>query len=118
MCPDQCPSLVNSYGKEFEELYLKYEKEGNFKKQVKAKDLWLHILESQIETGMPYVVMKDSMNEKSNQKNVGVINSSNLCSEICEVYDKENYAVCNLASICLPKFVKYNESGEPFYDYE
>jgi ribonucleoside-diphosphate reductase alpha chain len=118
MCPDQCPDLVNSYGKEFEELYIKYEKEGNFKKQVKAKDLWLHILESQIETGMPYTVMKDSMNEKSNQKNVGVINSSNLCSEIAEVYDKENYAVCNLASICLPKFVKYNESGEPFYDYE
>ena len=118
MCPDQCPGLVNSYGKEFEELYLKYEKEGNFKKQVKAKDLWLHILEAQIETGMPYVVMKDSMNEKSNQKNVGIINSSNLCSEIAEVYDKENYAVCNLASICLPKFVKYSETGEPFYDYE
>jgi ribonucleoside-diphosphate reductase alpha subunit len=118
MCPDECPGLVNSYGKEFEELYLKYEKEGKFKRQVKAKDLWLHILESQIETGMPYAVMKDSMNEKSNQKNVGVINSSNLCSEIAEVYNKENYAVCNLASICLPKFLKYNESGEPFYDYE
>ena len=85
---------------------------------MKAKDIWMKILESQIETGMPYIVYKDHVNRKSNQKNVGVINSSNLCAEVTEVYDKENYAVCNLGSISLPKFVKFNESGEPYYDYE
>ena len=118
MCPDECPGLVNSYGEAFEALYTKYEESGKFKKQVKAKDLWLHILEAQIETGMPYVAYKDNVNIKSNQQNVGVINSSNLCCEVNEVYDKENYAVCNLASICLPKFVKYSESGERYYDYD
>jgi ribonucleoside-diphosphate reductase alpha chain len=79
MCPDECPGLVNSYGEGFEALYLKYEESGKFKKQVKAKDLWLHILDAQIETGMPYVAYKDNVNRKSNQQNVGVINSSNLC---------------------------------------
>jgi ribonucleoside-diphosphate reductase alpha chain len=118
MCPDECPGLVDSYGEAFEALYTKYEESGKFKKQVKAKDLWLHILEAQIETGMPYVSYKDHVNRKSNQQNVGVINSSNLCNEINEVYDKDNYAVCNLASISLPEFVKYTEAGEPYYDYE
>ena len=118
MCPDECPGLVDSYGETFEALYLKYESSGKFKRQIKAKDLWLHILEAQIETGMPYIAYKDNVNKKSNQQNVGVINSSNLCCEINEVYDKDNYAVCNLASISLPKFVKYNEAGEPYYDYE
>lgn len=118
MCPDECPGLVDSYGESFEALYTKYEESGKFKKQIKAKDLWLHILEAQIETGMPYIAYKDHVNRKSNQQNVGVINSSNLCCEINEVYDKDNYAVCNLASISLPKFVKYSESGEPYYDYQ
>jgi ribonucleoside-diphosphate reductase alpha chain len=118
MCPDECPGLVDSYGEGFEALYTKYEESGKFKKQVKAKDLWLHILEAQIETGMPYISYKDNVNRKSNQQNVGVINSSNLCNEINEVYDKDNYAVCNLASISLPEFVKYSETGEPYYDYE
>ena len=118
MCPDECPGLVDSYGESFEALYTKYEESGKFKKQIKAKDIWLHILEAQIETGMPYIAYKDHVNRKSNQQNVGVINSSNLCCEVNEVYDKDNYAVCNLASISLPKFVKYSESGEPYYDYQ
>jgi ribonucleoside-diphosphate reductase alpha chain len=118
MCPNMCPGLVDSYGEEFNKLYLKYESEGNFVKQVKAKDLWMHILENQIETGMPYISNKTSVNEKSNQKNVGVIKSSNLCNEILEYYDTENTAVCNLGSICLQRFVKFNEEGEPWYDYE
>lgn len=106
MCPDKCPGLSDVYGEEFEQLYTKYELEGRFNKQVKAADLWRHILEAQVETGMPYISYKDHVNRKSNQKNIGVIKSSNLCNEIVQVSNTQETAVCNLASICLPKFVE------------
>ena len=105
MCPDECPGLVDSYGDKFETLYTKYEEEKRYKRQVKARDLWEHILEHQIETGMPYMAFKDTVNSKNMQSQLGVIRNSNLCMEIALVSNAENYAVCNLASICLPKFV-------------
>ena len=105
MCPHQCPSLPECHGKEFEELYTKYEKEGRFLRQVRARELWGAILESQIETGTPYMLYKDACNAKSNQKNLGTIQCSNLCTEIVQYTDSEEVAVCNLASICLPRFV-------------
>jgi ribonucleoside-diphosphate reductase alpha subunit len=108
MCPDKCPGLSDAYGEKFEKLYEQYEAEGRYNKQVKATDLWRHILESQIETGMPYISYKDHVNRKSNQKNIGVIKSSNLCNEIVQVSNTQETAVCNLASICLPKFVENN----------
>ena len=106
MCPHECPGLSDSYGKEFEALYTKYEAEGKGKKTIKAQDLWFKIMESQIETGTPYMLYKDAANEKSNQKNLGTIKSSNLCTEIMEYTAPDEIAVCNLASIALPKFVK------------
>ena len=112
-CPDQCPGLCESIGDEFEELYHKYETEGKSRKEIRARDLWYAILSSQIETGTPYMLYKDACNKKSNQQNVGVIKSSNLCAEIIEYSDKDNYAVCNLASISLGIFV---ENGE--YDFD
>ena len=118
MCPDDCPGLVDSYGEEFEKLYESYEEKGMYKKQVKARDLWNHILESQIETGMPYIGFKDNVNRKNMQAQLGVIRNSNLCSEICLVSNKDNYAVCNLASICLPKFVDTDEKGEKTFNFE
>jgi ribonucleoside-diphosphate reductase alpha chain len=104
-CPNECPGLGDVWGEEFERLYDKYEKEGKFRKQVKAQDLWFEILESQIETGTPYILYKDAANRKSNQKNLGTIKSSNLCTEIIEYTSKDEVAVCNLASIALNKFV-------------
>ncbi len=104
-CPNECPGLADCYGEEFERLYEKYEKEGKFRKQIKAQDLWFEILESQIETGTPYILYKDAANKKSNQKNLGTIKSSNLCTEIIEYTSEDEIAVCNLASIALPKFV-------------
>lgn len=112
MCPDECPGLVDSYGEDFEKLYTQYEKEGNYKTQVKAQDLWNHILTSQIETGMPYMAFKDNVNKKNMQSHLGTIRNSNLCCEIALFSDKNNYAVCNLASICLPKFVEEKENDE------
>jgi len=109
MCPNECPGLSDTHGKEFEELYKKYESEGKGRKTIKAQELWFKVLESQIETGTPYMLYKDSANEKSNQKNLGTIKSSNLCTEIMEYTAKDEVAVCNLASIALPKFV--NEDG-------
>ncbi len=106
MCPNECPGLSDTYGKEFEKLYTKYEAEGKGRKTIKAQDLWFKILESQIETGTPYMLYKDAANEKSNQKNLGTIKSSNLCTEIMEYTAPDEVAVCNLASIALPKFVK------------
>ncbi len=103
--PNECPGLSDAYGDEFEKLYEKYEKEGKYRKQVKAQDLWFEILESQIETGTPYMLYKDAANKKSNQKNLGTIKSSNLCTEIMEYTSKDEVAVCNLASIALPMFV-------------
>ena len=138
MCPHECPGLNDTYGQEFTELYLKYEAAGKYKKVVKARDVWNKILESQIETGTPYLLYKDAINEKSNQSNIGIIKSSNLCAEIVEAtgvtkFGKEilkdkakleslglgefwgqeevnETAVCNLASIALPKFINKNKT--------
>ena len=109
MCPNECPGLTDVYGAEFDELYSKYVLQGKFRKVMKARQIRDSILRSQIETGTPYMCYKDSVNEKSNQKNIGTIKSSNLCTEIVEVSSPDETAVCNLASISLPAFV---EDGE------
>ncbi|WP_088340140.1 ribonucleoside-diphosphate reductase subunit alpha [Robiginitalea sediminis] len=106
MCPNECPGLYDNHSEAFESLYLKYEEEGKGRKTIKARELWEKILESQIETGTPYMLYKDAANRKSNQKNLGTIRSSNLCTEILEYTSKDEIAVCNLASIALPMFVK------------
>jgi ribonucleoside-diphosphate reductase alpha subunit len=108
--PDEASGLHDAYGDEFDKLYHKYEREGKARKTIKAQELWFEILESQIETGTPYILYKDHANKKSNQKNLGTIRSSNLCTEIMEYTSKDEVAVCNLASIALNKFV--NENGE------
>jgi ribonucleoside-diphosphate reductase alpha chain len=113
-CPNEAPGLADCYGEEFERLYEKYEKENRFRRQVKAQDLWFEILESQIETGTPYILYKDAANKKSNQKNLGTIKSSNLCTEIIEYTSPDEIAVCNLASIALPKFV----TAEGTFDHQ
>ncbi|UXX80780.1 ribonucleoside-diphosphate reductase subunit alpha [Reichenbachiella carrageenanivorans] len=105
MCPNECPGLADAYGEEFEKLYEKYEAEGKGRKTIKAQDLWFEVLESQIETGTPYMLFKDAANKKSNQKNLGTIKSSNLCTEIMEYTSPDEVAVCNLASIALPMYV-------------
>jgi ribonucleoside-diphosphate reductase alpha subunit len=110
MCPHECPGLQDLYGEEFNELYRTYVAQGRYKRVVKARDVWDAILKSQIETGTPYMCYKDSVNAKSNQKNIGVVKSSNLCTEIMEVSDGNETAVCNLASICLPTFLKENKN--------
>lgn len=117
MCPNDCPKLLNTYGEEFSRIYRKYESKGNFIKQIKARDLWFKILETQIETGTPYILFKDACNKKSNQQNIGCINSSNLCCEILEVSSADSYAVCNLASIALPKFVEIVD-GKATFNYQ
>ena len=99
MCPHLCKGLAEVYDKEFETLYCKYESEGRFVKQVRARELWGAILESQIETGTPYMLYKDAANTKSNQQNLGTIQCSNLCTEIIQYTDKDEVAVCNLASL-------------------
>jgi ribonucleoside-diphosphate reductase alpha chain len=104
-CPNEAPGLHECYGEEFERLYEKYESEGRARKVMKAQDLWFEILESQIETGNPYMLFKDAANKKSNQKNLGTIKSSNLCTEIIEYTSPDEVAVCNLASIALPKYI-------------
>lgn len=104
-CPNECPGLADVYGEDFEKLYESYERAGRYKKQVKAQDLWFEVLSSQVETGTPYMLYKDAANGKSNQKNLGTIKSSNLCTEIIEYTGPDEVAVCNLASIALPKFV-------------
>ncbi len=109
MCPNECPGLFDIHGDEFDALYHKYEAEGKGRKSVKARELWEKILESQIETGTPYMLYKDAANRKSNQQNLGTIRSSNLCTEIMEFTSADEVAVCNLASIALPMFVKGNE---------
>ncbi len=105
MCPSECPGLADTYGADFVALYEKYEREGKGRKTIKAQELWFAILESQVETGTPYMLYKDACNEKSNQKNLGVIKSSNLCTEIIEYTAPDEIAVCNLASLALPMFV-------------
>ncbi|WP_299884886.1 ribonucleoside-diphosphate reductase subunit alpha [uncultured Lacinutrix sp.] len=109
MCPNECPGLCDVHSEEFEALYTKYETEGKGRKSIKARELWEKILESQIETGTPYMLYKDAANRKSNQKNLGTIRSSNLCTEIMEYTSPDEVAVCNLASIALPMFVKNGE---------
>jgi ribonucleoside-diphosphate reductase alpha chain len=109
MCPNECPGLSDTHSEEFEALYTKYETEGKGRKTIKARELWEKILESQIETGTPYMLYKDAANRKSNQKNLGTIKSSNLCTEIMEYTSPDEVAVCNLASIALPMFVKNGE---------
>jgi ribonucleoside-diphosphate reductase alpha chain len=109
-CPNECPGLHDAYGGEFEALYHKYESEGRARKTIKAQDLWFAILESQIETGTPYILYKDAANKKSNQKNLGTIKSSNLCTEIMEYTSPDEVAVCNLASLSLPKYVNEDKT--------
>ena len=108
MCPNECPGLYDVYGEEFEKLYTDYENRGKGRKTIKAHELWEKILESQIETGTPYMLYKDAANRKSNQKNLGTIRSSNLCTEIMEYTSKDEIAVCNLASLSLPMFINNN----------
>ncbi len=106
MCPNECPGLYDTYGEKFDELYTSYELAGKGRKTIRARELWEKILESQIETGTPYMLYKDAANRKSNQKNLGTIRSSNLCTEILEYTSEDEIAVCNLASISLPMFVE------------
>ena len=110
-CPDECPGLSDVYGEEFDNLYVRYEAEGRQRAKVKARDLWFRILDSQMETGTPYLCYKDAVNRKTNQKNVGIIRSSNLCSEIMEYSDDRETAVCNLASIALNRFITGGQPG-------
>ena len=118
MCPNECPNLYNVYGEEFEALYTSYEKAGKGRKTIKARELWEKILEAQIETGNPYMLYKDVANRKSNQKNLGTIRSSNLCTEIMEYTAPDEVAVCNLASIAMPMFIEENEKGEKFFNHQ
>lgn len=115
MCPNECPGLADTYGKDFEKLYKKYEKAGKGRKTIRARVLWEKVVESQVETGTPYILYKDACNEKSNQKNLGTIRSSNLCTEIIEYTAPDEVAVCNLASIALPMYI--NEETNTF-DHE
>jgi ribonucleotide reductase alpha subunit len=118
MCPDECPDLYLKYGQEFEDLYLKYEREGRGRRTISARIIWEQILKAQMETGIPYIGFKDAINIKNNQKNLGTIQSSNLCHEICEFTSRDEIAVCNLASIALPKFIEYNKDNVLFYNFE
>jgi ribonucleoside-diphosphate reductase alpha subunit len=113
-CPDKCPGLSDCHSEAYRELYSKYENEGKFNKQINARDLWIKILDSQMETGTPYILYKDAANAKSNQKNLGTIKSSNLCTEIIEYSDSQETAVCNLASLGLPMYITEAKT----FDYE
>jgi len=115
LCPNECPGLFDSYGDEFEKLYTQYEADGKARKVIKARELWTKILEAQIETGTPYMLYKDACNKKSNQKNLGTIRSSNLCTEIMEYSAPDEVAVCNLASMALPKYIKDGEFDHQFF---
>jgi ribonucleoside-diphosphate reductase alpha subunit len=117
MCPDECPGLSDVYGEEFNTLYRKYEESGKTRKTVKARELWFQILDAQMETGTPYLLYKDACNKISNQKNIGTIKSSNLCTEILEYSDDKETAVCNLASIALPAFID-KSVNPPVFNYE
>lgn len=117
-CPHECPGLADTHSEEFEKLYEQYEREGRARKTIKAQDLWFAIMESQIETGTPYMLYKDHANSKSNQQNLGTIKSSNLCTEIIEYTAPDEVAVCNLASIALPKFVEQGADGFMHFDHQ
>lgn len=116
--PNECPELYETHSEEFEKHYLQYEQEGRAVKTIEAQELWFKILDSQIETGTPYMLYKDACNSKSNQQNLGTIRSSNLCTEIIEYTSEDEIAVCNLASISLPKLVTYDGKGVPCFDFE
>jgi ribonucleoside-diphosphate reductase alpha chain len=116
-CPNEAPGLHECWGKEFEMLYAKYEKEGRARRTVKAQELWFAVLEAQTETGTPYMLFKDHANSKSNQQNLGTIKSSNLCTEIIEYTAADEIAVCNLASIALPRYVK-EDNGVKSFDHQ
>jgi ribonucleoside-diphosphate reductase alpha chain len=118
MCPHDCPDLNTTHSEEYERLYLDYEARGLYVRQVKAQDLWKHILDCQIETGFPYMLYKDNINKKCNQKNLGTIRSSNLCSEITEYSDENETSVCNLCSICLPQYIEKNNKGKKYFNFE
>ena len=118
MCPDECPGLSDLYGDDFEKLYWSYVEQKRYKRVVKAQEVWTRILDSQIETGTPYIGYKDAVNKKCNQKNLGTIKSSNLCLEISLYSDHNEYATCNLASIALPKYVKYDKDNKPYFDFQ
>lgn len=110
MCPYECPGLADTYGEEFETLYKKYESESRFREQINIETLWKYITDSQLESSLPYMIYKDHVNNKSNQKNVGIIRSSNLCAEIVEYSNPDEYAVCNLASICVQRAIQTDQS--------
>ena len=114
MCPNESPGLQDVYGEEFNEMYRMYVAQGRYKKKVRAREIWDAVLKSQIETGTPYMCYKDAANQKSNQKNIGTIKSSNLCTEVFEVSSADETAVCNLASICLPTFVQDDGTRRSF----
>jgi ribonucleoside-diphosphate reductase alpha chain len=118
MCPDECPGLPETYGEEFEKLYNNYVEQKKYRKVVKAQEIWRKMMDAQIETGVPYIGFKDAVNKKCNQKNLGTIKSSNLCIEISLYSDHENYAVCNLASLALPKYVEYDENNKPVFNHK
>ena len=118
MCPHECPGLDTTWGPEFEKLYHFYEKEGRGRRTIKAQELWFAILESQTETGTPYMLFKDAANSKSNQQNLGTIKSSNLCTEIIEYTDKDEIAVCNLASLALPRYLVTDAKGNVSFDHD
>jgi len=119
MDPDECPGLNDAYSDEYEKLYWKYVEEKKYKRQVKAQEIWMKILESQIETGTPYILYKDPANKMSNQKNIGPIRSSNLCCEVLLHSSTSEYSCCNLASIALPKYVEIDpETKKPFYNHQ
>jgi ribonucleoside-diphosphate reductase alpha subunit len=119
MCPDKCPGLYQCYGDDFEKLYLEYESQNKYNKQVDIRHLWLAVLSAQKETGGPDILFKDTINRKNNQSNLGVIRNSNLCSEILEYSDEKEYAVCNLASISYVSHVKKNkDTGEAYFDFD
>jgi len=118
MCPDECQGLADVYSEEFVDLYTSYENSGKGRKTMKARELWFQILDAQMETGTPYLLYKDACNKKSNQKNLGTIKSSNLCSEIIQYSNENETAVCNLASIALPTFINTEDPSNPFFDYE
>lgn len=118
-CPNEAPGLADVWGEEFEALYTRYEREGRAMKVVKAQELWFAIVDAQTETGTPFMLYKDSANRKSNHQNLGTIKSSNLCTEIIQYTDKDEVAVCNLASLALPKYIAKNpETGELFFDHD
>lgn len=117
MCPDECPGLITSYGEDFRTLYTKYEKEGKYKKQVKAQEVWKLMMASQRQTGVPYVLNKDSSNRRNNQKNLGTLKGSNLCAEILIYTDENETGTCNLASLALGQYVKHTDNG-PEYDFK